>query len=264
MHLSRNLTAASTGIVPCRRRIQFVSLPTRLPGSTVPLLPWLAHLYTACGAVLALLATLDVIAGDYRGAFIWLGVQIVVDATDGLLARALHVKERLPDFDGARLDDIIDYLCYVFVPVLLVLHAQLLPPAWSIAVGALVLLSSAYGFSQSAAKIKSTEYFFTGFPSYWNLVALYLFVLEWPAWMNAAILVTLAVLVFVPLRYVYPSRTETLSGLTNGLGVLWGGLLIWIVWRLPEKTAAWIWLSLIFPAYYVMSSLWLDRRSRRI
>jgi phosphatidylcholine synthase len=239
------------------------SLIPRPADSSAALLPWLAHFYTGCGAVLALLATLAVLAGDYRGAFFWLGAQVFVDATDGLLARALRVKERLPHFDGARLDDIVDYLCYVFVPALLLLHAGLLPPRWGVAVCAAVLLSSAYGFSQTAAKVKSTDYFFTGFPSYWNIVALYAYVLQWPAAINAAILLALAVLVFIPLRYVYPSRTQTLSGVTNVLGAAWGVLLVWIVWRLPTRDGAWIWLSLAFPAYYLALSFWLDRQSRK-
>jgi phosphatidylcholine synthase len=75
--------------------------------------------------------------------------------------------------------------------------------------------------------------------------------------------VTLAILVFVPLRYVYPSRTQTLSAVTNGLGIAWAPLMMWIVWRLPEKDGVWIWLSLAFPVYYVLLSLWLDRRSRK-
>jgi phosphatidylcholine synthase len=220
--------------------------------------PWFAHLYTGFGAVAALLATLDVLAGDYRGAFVWLGVQIFIDATDGLLARALRVKERLPHFDGARLDDIIDYLCYAFIPVLLLLHAGLLPPGWGVSVGAAVLLASAYGFSQTAAKVKTSDYFFTGFPSYWNLVAFYLFLLALPAEVNAAILVTFAVLVFVPLRYVYPSRTETLSLLTNVLGGLWAILALWILWRLPATDGPWVLLSLVFPVYYMALSLWLN------
>jgi phosphatidylcholine synthase len=220
--------------------------------------PWVAHLYTGLGAVAALLATRAVLAGDYRGAFFWLGVQIFIDATDGVLARALRVKERLPHFDGARLDDIIDYLCYVFVPVLLLLHAGLLPADWGIWVGAAVLLSSAYGFSQTAAKVKTTDHFFTGFPSYWNLVAFYLFLLQWPAGVNAAILLTFAVLVFVPLRYVYPSRTETLSLLTNLLGAVWAILALWILWRLPVTDGPWTLLSLAFPVYYLALSLWLN------
>ena len=88
---------------------------------------WIAHFYTGLGVVCALPATLAVFRRDYRAAFLWLGLQMAIDATDGLLARALKVQERLPDFDGARLDDIIDYLTYVFVPVLLLLHAGLAP-----------------------------------------------------------------------------------------------------------------------------------------
>ena len=224
---------------------------------------WLAHLYTGLGAPVALLAMLAVIDGDYRSTFIWLGVQIFIDATDGVLARALRVKERLPYFDGARLDDIIDYLCYVFIPVLLLLHAGLLPARWGVAVGAAVLIASAYGFSQTAAKVKTTDFFFTGFPSYWNLVALYLFLLGLRVEVNAVILLIFAVLVFVPLRYVYPSRTETLSGLTNTLGVLWALLTMWIVWRLPATDGPWAWISLLFPIYYFALSAFLDVRSRR-
>jgi len=227
-------------------------------------LPWLAHVYTALGVLAALAATLAVIGGDYRSAFIWLGVQIGIDATDGLLARALRVKERLPHFDGARLDDIIDYLTYVFVPVLLLLHAGRLPIGWGTGVAALVLLASAYGFSQTAAKIETTDYFFTGFPSYWNLVALYVYVLGLSPTANAAVLIVFAILVFVPLRYVYPTRTRTFKWLTNVLGIMWGLLLIWIVWRLPATDLGVIHLSLAFPAYYLLLSLWLDRRSRRL
>lgn len=226
-------------------------------------LPWLAHFYTALGAILALLATLDVMAADYRGAFIWLGLQIFVDATDGVLARALRVKERLPHFDGARLDDIIDYLCYVFIPVLILLHAGLLPAGWGVAVGAAVLLASAYGFSQTASKVLADDFYFTGFPSYWNLIALYLFVFRFAPEVNAAILLVFAVLVFVPLRYVYPSRTQTLSAVTNGLGIAWAVLTLWVVWRLPETDGPWALLSLIFPIYYLALSVWLDRASRR-
>jgi phosphatidylcholine synthase len=92
---------------------------------------WVAHLYTASGAVFAFLAALAVIEFDYRAAFFWLGVQVVVDATDGVLARALRVSERLPWFNGAKLDDIVDYLSYVFVPALFVWRAILVPDAWT-------------------------------------------------------------------------------------------------------------------------------------
>ena len=226
------------------------------------MLPWLAHLYTGLGVVAALAATLAVIRSDYRSAFLWLGLQILIDATDGLLARALRVKERLPQFDGAKLDDIIDYLTYAFIPVLLALHAGLLREPAGVGVGAIVLLASAYGFSQSAAKVRTSDYFFTGFPSYWNLVVVYLFLLDFSPFASAAVLLGFAILVFVPLRYVYPSRTETLSALTNGLGVAWALTLAWLVWQLPVRNPMVTMVSLLFPAYYFALSFWLDRSSR--
>ncbi len=115
-------------------------------------------------------------AGDYRTALFWLATATVIDATDGVLARALRVKERLPWFDGAKLDDLVDYLTYVFVPVFLIVRAELVPPALSLWIGGAVLIASGYGFSRDDAKVATTDYFFTGFPSYWNIAALYLYV----------------------------------------------------------------------------------------
>jgi phosphatidylcholine synthase len=228
------------------------------------LLPWTAHLYTALGAVAALLATVALFDNDFRTTFFWLGVQIFIDSTDGLLARAVRVKERLPGFDGALLDNIIDYITYVFVPVLIILRADLLPERWAVLVGSAVLLASAYGFSRTDAKleVRGAEHFFTGFPSYWNIVALYMYVFGLPRAMNAAILLGFAILVFVPLRYVYPSRTTTLRGVTMVLGFLWGAITIWVVWRLPATDGPWAALSLVFPVYYMLLSLWLDWKSR--
>ena len=227
------------------------------------LLAWLAHLYTALGAAAALLAALAVFAGDVRAAFIWLAVQVFIDSTDGLLARAAHVHERLPWFDGALLDNLIDYITYVFVPALIVFRAELVPAASVPWIGSVMLLSSGYGFSRTDAKVKVGEYFFTGFPSYWNIVVLYLFVLRLSAATNAAILITFAVLVFVPLRYVYPSRTDTLRRLTVALGGVWALLVIWMIWRLPAVDPWPVALSLVFPAYYLLLSFWLDWKSRR-
>ena len=157
----------------------------------------------------ALLATAMTFAHNFRAAFIFLVVATFVDSTDGVLARAFRVKELTPEFDGALLDNIIDYMTFVFVPALIVWQADLVPVAFPVC--AAMLMSSAYGFAHSAAKIESHDHFFTGFPSYWNIVAVYLYILQMPKITNAIILVILAVLVFVPLRYVYPSRTRTLQ-----------------------------------------------------
>ena len=118
-------------------------------GASQLLLAWLAHLYTASGLLLAFLATLAVLEHDYRAAFVWLALQIIVDATDGLFARAVRVSERLPWFNGAKLDDIVDYLAYVFVPALIVWHAELVPPMWRLFVPAAILVASGYGFTAS-------------------------------------------------------------------------------------------------------------------
>ena len=223
-------------------------------------MPWLAHLYTALGAVLAFAATFAVFEGQFREVFLLLSVATFIDTTDGWLARTLRVKERLPGYDGGRLDDIVDYLTYVFVPVLLVVRAGLLPPGWGLAVAALVLLASAYGFGQVEAKVATSDYFFTGFPSYWNIVALYLYVWRLPAAANAALLSVLAVLVFVPIRYVYPSRTVTLRVPTLVLGVAWAVLMLVVIWRLPATDGPWLNLSLVFPVYYTALSFYLHAK----
>ena len=223
-----------------------------------PILPWIAHIYTATGAVIALLATGMTFAHNFRAVFIYMVAATLVDATDGLLARTLKVKERLPNFDGAKLDDIVDYLMYVFVPALVVWQADLVPSAFPIC--AAMVLSSAYGFAQGDAKVQSTDYFFTGFPSYWNIVVVYLYVMQLPPVTNAIILATLAVLVFVPIRYVYPSRTIVLKWSTLALGTMWAVVFTWIIWRLPAVDGPWTMISLIFPVYYVALSLWLQFR----
>src|SRR5918999_1317074 len=176
---------------------------------------WGVHLYTATGAVTGFAAVVETVRGNYRAAFLWLVAATFVDATDGVLARVAKVKERTPTFDGARLDDIVDYLTYVFAPVLLLYHAGTLPVGWGPIVSAVVLLSSAYGFASTDAK--SDDYFFTGFPSYWNIVAVYLFAAALPPAVNAAILLGLSVLVFVRIGYVYPSRTPVLRGVPTVL-----------------------------------------------
>ena len=222
------------------------------------MIAWVAHLYTASGAVVALLATAMTFAHDFRAAFLFLVLACFIDSTDGVLARALRVKERLPDFDGAKLDDIVDYLTYVFVPALIVWQAELVPVPFPVC--AAMLLSSAYGFVQSGAKVESHDHFFTGFPSYWNIVAVYLYVLQLPQRTNAVILVVLAILVFVPVRYLYPSRTRTLKVPTLALGTMWAALFAWMIWRLPAVDGPWALISLIFPIYYVLLSLWLQFR----
>jgi phosphatidylcholine synthase len=226
------------------------------------LFAWAVHVYTACGAVLALAMAMAIINDRYRTAFFLMVAATAIDGTDGALARLARVKEATPDFDGARLDDIVDYLTYAFVPALLLVHAQLIAPGWGGGVAAAILLSSAYGFAVTDAK--TDDHFFTGFPSYWNIAALYLFAAKLPPVLNSVILLVLSVLVFVRIGYIYPSRTPVLRGLTIALCVVWGLMLLQIIAKLPEVPTTLLIGSLFFPVYYFVLSLILQsRRVRR-
>jgi phosphatidylcholine synthase len=219
---------------------------------------WAVHAYTASGAVLAFLAAQSVVADNWRLAFLWLFVAVLVDSTDGYFARLVRVHDRLPQFSGARLDDLVDYLTFVFVPTLLVWRAELVPVGWMLPVAAAMLLSSAYGFV--AADAKTTDHFFTGFPSYWNIVVLYLVVLGLVPLSNAIILLALAALVFVRVSYIHPSRTLAWRTVTMILCILWGALMLVLILTLPNASRTLAWLSLFFPIYYVLLSFTLHRK----
>ena len=191
-----------------------------------------------------------------------MALAVVIDATDGTLARRAHVKEIIPWFDGDRLEDIVDYLNYVLVPCVLMIRADLLPKEDDLWLVGLPLLASAYGFCQKSAK--TSDHFFLGFPSYWNIVAFYFYVLKTPLWVNAFLVLIFSALVFVPIRYLYPSRSPVLRGLTVSLGVLWGIMVLIIIYHLPQPPTSLVFGSLLFPAYYLILSFWLEASRRRI
>jgi phosphatidylcholine synthase len=220
------------------------------------ILAWLVHLYTALGAVIGFFAILAIGQADFRAALFLMAGAIVIDATDGTFARLARVKEMVPWFDGALLDEIVDYFNYVIVPCLFLARANLLPPQDALWLAALPLLASAYGFCQRDAK--TADYFFLGFPSYWNIVAFYLYVLQTPLWANAFLVIALSILVFVPIRYIYPSRSPRFRTPTNILGALWGAAVFYAIYRLPDPPRALTIASLAFPIYYIVLSLWLE------
>jgi phosphatidylcholine synthase len=120
------------------------------------------------------------------------------------------------------------------------------------------VLASAYGFCRTDAK--TADHYFTGFPSYWNIVAFYLYALGWPPALNAAVVIALSIAVFVPIRYVYPSRTTTLRALTVGLGLAWGAFVLYALAHLDTVPRPLVAISLAYPAYYVLLSLALQAR----
>ncbi len=222
-------------------------------------LAWLVHLYTASSAVLAFLATRAIFEYRFRDAFFWLAVAVVIDATDGVFARAARVSHRIPWFNGAKLDDIVDYLTYVFVPAVFVWRSLLVADAWTLPVTGAMLLSSAYGFNREDAK--TSDHFFTGFPSYWNIVVFYLYVLHLTSQLNAMVLLGLAAFVFVPIRYLYPTRTPKWRNVTIALGIAWGIVMLAMLWQLPVVSRVLLWTSFVFPLYYLILSLAIGRSS---
>jgi phosphatidylcholine synthase len=221
----------------------------------------LVHLYTASGTVVGFLIVLAAIEGEAVTA-LWLGlVALFIDGTDGMLARRLRVKETIPWFDGARLDDIVDYLTYVFAPVVLLWTTGHLPagaPGWAVA--ALPLLASSYQFCRVDAK--TSDHFFLGFPSYWNVVAFYAIVLDLAPATLAVIVVVCAVLVFVPVRYLYPSRMTSLRGLTLALTTVWAVTYVVLLLQPPSPNPWVVALSLSYLAYYVALSVFFTLRGR--
>jgi len=225
-------------------------------------LAWAVHAYTAFGAVVALCALFAALAGEYAAAFGWLAAAFIIDCTDGTMARAVRVKEVVPEFDGAKLDDITDYLTYVFVPIAIALHAGLVPTgAAGVAVCAAPLLASGYGFCNAQAK--TADHFFTGFPSYWNIVVFYMMLLGTPRWFNVLTLLVFSALVFVPIGYAYPSRNPRGRLPMYVLGIAWGALTLWLISTLPNAPLLPALLSFFFPLYYFGYSFYLDRQRRR-
>jgi phosphatidylcholine synthase len=221
-------------------------------------LAWLVHLYTALGTVAAFFSIIFIEQLKFQEAFWLMSLAVVIDATDGTFARAARVKELIPWFDGDRLEDIIDYANYVMVPCWLLIHANLLPAQDAVWIASVPLVASAYGFCQKEAK--TSDNFFLGFPSYWNVVAFYMYVLRWPSWINAFAILFLSVLIFVPIKYIYPSRSPHFRALTNSFGSLWALSVLVIIYLLPEPPRGLIFVSLAFPVYYILLSLWLAFR----
>ncbi len=225
------------------------------PSSTAThvLFAWGVHLLTASGAVAGTLALIDIARGDLHAAALWMLVALSIDSVDGTLARAVRVAEVVPYIDGRRLDDIVDYFNYAVVPAVFLVEIGALPdPLWTAA----PLLASAYGFSQQAAK--TADAFFLGWPSYWNVVALELWLLDAPPAVSLGVVVTLAVAVFVPLKYVYPSRLRVLRVSTNLGAAAWIlATAFAVVW--PERAGPLhlVEISLGYPLYYMALSAWL-------
>lgn len=223
-------------------------------------LAWSVHLLTATGALWGFLAIVAAINQDWQLAFLWLFAAGFVDAVDGTLARRLQVKGLTPGFDGAMLDNIVDYLTYVIVPAVMLYYGELLPPTLAIPGIGIMVLASAYQFCQIDAKTEDN--YFKGFPSYWNAVVFYLFLLNWSPVVNLAVIITFAILVFVPIKYVYPSRMTRFQKATVALTAVWATAVFILFFQFQAPSPWLLYGSLLYVLYYAGISLYLTQPNK--
>jgi phosphatidylcholine synthase len=235
-------------------------IPTQRPLWQRKALAWSVHLITASGVVVGMLALFAAVELRWTTAFVWLGLAAVIDGVDGTLARRFNTKKYAPGVDGALLDNLIDYFTYVIVPAFFVYQAQLVPSNLTVAAVTIIGMTSAYQFSQVDAK--TDDHFFKGFPSYWNVLVFYLIVVDVAPMVGFITIAVLGIMVFVPIKYVYPSRTEVLQKPTLVLTGLWGLSVALILQQFAEGTLQpWlVWLSLSYIVYYLALSLYLTFR----
>ncbi|MEA2710481.1 MAG: phosphatidylcholine synthase [Phycisphaerales bacterium] len=225
------------------------------------------HVFTACGVIFAFLAAAEISSSSPqpKRIFLYLAIQVLIDALDGPMARRWHVKTRAARIDGRTIDDIVDYLTYTFIPLLLVWRMGWVPAPGGFWI-APAIVASLFGFANTAAKDERGG-FFLGFPSYWNIVAFYCGVWHHMAgpWPGAVVIVVLTILTVLPVRFIYPNLAPRPWKMPTMIGALsWLLLLAWMWMSYPTPPAWLMWASLIYPAFYIALSAWLDVKSRQI
>lgn len=202
--------------MPPRKKIPIdspeISLTRRMAGLCV-------HALTAAGAAAGLMALVGAFEQQFSAMFFWLGAALLIDGIDGTFARLAEVKETAPEYEGAVLDLIVDYLTYVIVPVIAIWRSGFLGGELSLGLGLLIIVCSSFYFADR--RMKMDDHFFRGFPALWNVVALYFFVFHWPEWLNAGLIIVLCILMFLPVPFVHPVRVKFLRPLTLAVTLLW-------------------------------------------
>ena len=207
------------------------------------------HLFTATGAVFAMLAMLAAVDGEWDMMFLWLVVAFFVDGIDGPLARRYEVKKHAAEFDGVLLDLIIDYLTYVFIPAFALFKSGLLP-GWTGWFAIIVItFASAMYFADTRMKTKDNS--FSGFPGCWNMLVLVLFALSPDFWVILVLVSTLAVGMFLPLKFIHPVRTERWRLVSLPIALAWTFFAGWAAWVdfHPESWAHW---GLVVTSVYLL------------
>lgn len=208
------------------------------------------HVFTALGAALGLLALLEAVRAHWAAMFLWLGLALIIDALDGLLARRLDVVRLQPNWSGDVLDLVVDFVTYVFVPAYAITASGLLLPWAASILGGGIAVSGALYFADR--RMKSADNHFRGFPGLWNLVAFYLFLLRWPPVISSLAIVTLIAATFLPFHVLHPVRTARLRRLTLTLVALWAVLAVYALLK-DFSAGAPVTIALCVIAVYVVA-----------
>ncbi|MCY1282952.1 Phosphatidylcholine synthase [compost metagenome] len=219
---------------------------------------WSVHAITASGVILALLALLALVDGRPQACLLWLGVALLVDGLDGTLARKFEVKEVLPQFDGTTLDLVIDYLTYVFIPAIFVYRFVPLPDYSALPAVGLILLSSLFCFCN--VNMKSHDHYFVGFPAAWNVVAVYLYLLDFAPWTSLVGIVVLAALTLTRMKFLHPFRVRQFMPLNIAVTGVWMLCCAGLILLYPERPVALLALWLLASAYVLGICLWRSAR----
>jgi phosphatidylcholine synthase len=187
------------------------------------------HVLTATGAALALAALVYAVRGEWTGMFACLGVALIVDGVDGTIARRFEVAQLLPRWSGDVLDLVVDFTTYVFVPAYAIVAGGLLPDPLAVPAGMLIVVTGALYFADR--EMKTADNYFRGFPTLWNAAAFYLFLLRPAPWLAAAAVLALAVLTFVPFKFVHPMRVARLRALNIAALAAWSLLALFALLR---------------------------------
>jgi phosphatidylcholine synthase len=221
---------------------------------------WCVHLYTSLGLICAFYAFAAILNHNAQRAFIALAVAMVIDATDGTLARAWKVKVWAPTFDGRKLDDITDYMTYAFIPLFFVWEFDMVSRGGLIVLF-ICIIAAAYGFCNESAKTR--DGYFTGFPNFWDLVIFYLFLMKLPPIVNEIVLLVCAALILLPVGFVSYS-TRHFRRLTVALSLVYGVLCLVLIITMQNPNPFVLYGSLLVPLYYVLISVYLHFKVRRL
>jgi phosphatidylcholine synthase len=205
------------------------------------------HIFTALGAALAFGALVYAVRHDWAAMFVCLGIALIVDGVDGTIARHLKTAELLPRWSGDVLDLVVDFTTYVFVPAYAIAEGGLLPGPLAVPAGIVIVVTGALYFADRA--MKTDDNYFRGFPTLWNAVAFYLFVLRLPPWVAAALVTLLAVATFLPFKFLHPMRVKRLRAINIAVVALWSVLALIAIFR-DLSPGPWVAGGLVSAAIY--------------